>query len=428
MRDDNKIYINERLSGPRKQWKIEEDSIIITDNLVDIVVSTVTFTNIALDTVIEANIFLYTTGGILENIPLPSSRIIHSYNNRIFAISNEDLSKVFYSKENISGEGLGFSDALYIQLLNQGEDPTALTTLDDKLLIFKPSSLFVVTGDGANDLGTNSTFSKPTLVSSHVGCVNPSAIIITSNGCFFNSKKGIYLLDRGLNMSYIGKEMFNYRGLTINSIVQIPDQNQIRFLTENQCFVYFHELGQWTVFTNYAARASTIWNNSHVFIRYNDRAFCREVTNKYKDESSNYSLIIETGWIKINLLQRCRVYNMQLLGRKYTDHILKVTKYDNYNEELQDVKYFDSTELFTNEVFGEETLFGQITPFAGENDNVYLYTMEFDNQKVNAFKLKFEDLPLTGEQEQAGSGYSLSNLGIEIGIQEAGFQRSTFNK
>jgi len=31
VRDKNRIYINERLSGPNYQWKIEEDSIIVTD-------------------------------------------------------------------------------------------------------------------------------------------------------------------------------------------------------------------------------------------------------------------------------------------------------------------------------------------------------------------------------------------------------------
>ena len=31
VKDNNKIYINERMSGPNYQWQIEEDSIIVTD-------------------------------------------------------------------------------------------------------------------------------------------------------------------------------------------------------------------------------------------------------------------------------------------------------------------------------------------------------------------------------------------------------------
>ena len=103
--------------------------------------------------------------------------------------------------------------------------------MDEKLVIFKESAIFYLSGDGPNNLGQQDTFIKPELVSSDIGCININSVVLTPDGLMFKSKKGIYLLSRSMQLAYIGANVEAFNDLKVSSAIVVPEENQVRFTT-----------------------------------------------------------------------------------------------------------------------------------------------------------------------------------------------------
>jgi len=52
---------------------------------------------------------------------------------------------------------------------------------------------------------------EPSLIPTDTGTINPRSIVLTPMGIMYQSEKGIYLLDRSLQVSYIGADVEAYR-------------------------------------------------------------------------------------------------------------------------------------------------------------------------------------------------------------------------
>ena len=106
--------------------------------------------------------------------------------------------------------------------------------MDDKLIIFKNNSIYFMAGDGPNNLGQQDTFSQPQLISSDVGCENKNSIVLSPQGLFFKSNKGIFRLSRSLGLSYIGAPIEDFNDLTIKKADLLAKKNEVRFLTNGE--------------------------------------------------------------------------------------------------------------------------------------------------------------------------------------------------
>ena len=103
---------------------------------------------------------LYTNGGIVENIAPPATSVLGTFNNRIFAVSSENPKLLYYSKKRQAKQPVAFSDVFSI-VMNRAERVTALVEMDEKLVIFEPSRIFYITGEGPTDAGLQNSFSEP---------------------------------------------------------------------------------------------------------------------------------------------------------------------------------------------------------------------------------------------------------------------------
>lgn len=414
---------------------------LTSPTLNDPTVDTVTFTDTTSDTTLVGNAPLYTNGGVVENIAAPPVTSILVHKNRLFAIDSTSPSTLWFTKEVIPGtravEGapVEFSDLFTIAVDPRGGDATALGSLDDNLVVFKSNSIFIISGDGPTAAGAGG-WNNPQLVTTDAGCTDQRSVVITPNGLMFQSSKGIYLLDRGLNVRYIGADVEAYNSDTVTSAILVPTTNQVRFtLSSGVCLIYDYLYQQWSVFTNVAAADSAIFQNKHAFILSNGQVRV-ETPGVYSDAGRAIKLKLVTGWLQFAGVQGFqRVYKALILGEYNSPHKLQTSVAFDFNPAKVQVDTFDTVALLNPQTYGSETPYGgQPTPYNfglgpfgsssfGSDPNAttsiyggawlpYQFRVFMSQQKCQAVQLTLEDV-----QTSPGEGLSLSAISLEVGVK-----------
>lgn len=376
---------------------------------------TVTFTDTLADASITSREILYTTGGVLENQAPPACSLAAIYKRRLFVGGLEDRNKLLYSKEQVTGEGVAFALELDMTVNPTGGDVTALSELDDKLIIFKTRAIFALTGDGPLDNGLQQTFGSPQLIAPDVGCVNFKSVARTTQGLYFASEKGIHLLDRSLQTTFIGAPVTDFDAYTITGASVEPSESEVRFTTaEGTTLRYNTNYGQWGTATGQESVASLVVDGQFVFAK-SDGNVLRESTETYGDAGAPVASVIETGWISFAGLQGYqRVYRIDLLGGYVGAHLLKVSVAYDFREYFEEVFYCTPADLILGGAFGEGDTFGEGTTYGGDVDGVYNFKMRPARQKCSSIKLKIEDVFETGDPT---GGFALSAITFQVGIK-----------
>jgi len=357
---------------------------------------------------------LYTTGGILDNDPSPNASIVTTWKNRLIVAGLEDEQQLGYSKEYTPGTPPQFSDFFRINVSNQGGPITALGVLDDKLIIFKQSSLYVLSGNGPNAAGEQNDYGTPDLISSDAGCSDPSSIVVTPFGLMFKSSKGIQLLDRGLTIQYVGAPVEAYNAYTITAASLVSNSNQVRFLTSNNyALVYDTYFQKWSVFDNHGGKDGEIVDGVYTYLRNDGLVF--EEDNSNLDNGEAISLYIDTGWLSFAGIQGYqRVYKMLGLGEFYSPHQLLIQAYYNYNDIVLSEKTINSEDFINSEAYGDSTTYGSDAFYGGDaNLNAYQFRLDMKIQKAQSIRIKITEL----QNDTYGQGLALSNLNFEVGLK-----------
>ena len=387
------------------------------------------FNNTAADTVAfvidsnatsDANLIaqpiLYTESGEVENIaPPPSHYIVHT-KNRIFLNNSEDPNEFWYSKQYTPGVGLGFSDLFKIRTDPLGGDPVGLYPMDDKVIFFKSSKIYAISGDGPLDTGAQNTFSDPQLISSDLGLRDTNSIVLTPKGLIFQSSKGKYLLDRGLNLQYIGAPVEAFDSYTVTSADLIVGQNQVRFLTTGPCLVYDTFYEQWTTFDNHEGKDAIGWNGEYVYLRSSLGHVYKETADHYLDDNRTITLQAETPWIKVGSIQNYqRVRRLHVLGDYFSDHQLKVDMaYDYFDAYPDSLTWDPAAAAIVSGTFGTG-IFGSESVFGGVADNVYQARFHIPRQKCQSIKFRISNIQ---PASSSGKALALSHLQLECALKQ----------
>lgn len=289
--------------------------------------------------------FIYTTGGILDNVCPPSATIAIVHRSRLWLAGTDDPRAVWFSKSFVSGEAIAFCDA-FTFTLDDRNVITALASLDDKLVIYTRSSIYFLTGDGPTDGNVGGDLGVPQKIASDVGCIEPRSIALMPDGLMFQSEQGIMLLDRAGGVSYIGHPVEDSLSTwpVITSAIVKPDQNQVLFTAQNSAgssgarFVYDYVQRAWST--------DDVWDSDTGLARAMFISAARSpagvytaVTNAgqvmterlagdaslYLDGSHWITLTIGTAWMKLSGLQGFqRIRRLGLLMNEKTDHDLSV--------------------------------------------------------------------------------------------------------
>jgi len=233
----------------------------------------------------------------------------------------------------------------------------------------------------------------------------------------FKSRKGIFQLDRGLNLSYIGAAVEDYNDLTITSAKVVGEVNQVRFTTTGDCLVYNYQLGLWGTFDNHQAISAETVGNDYYYVR-NDSILFKEDRESFSDNGSSINMSIETGWMSFNQLQGFqRIYKMLILAGYKSPHQLRIQVAYDFNEAWVEEKIITpNADFLSNSRYGDDSPYGSGTPYGGDG-NVYQARFDFSRQKCQSIKLRISDL-----QSESGEGLSLSVFTIEMGGKKGLFK------
>lgn len=389
----------------------------------DTTVDQINFSDTNTDADIIGNQIIYTAGGVVENIAAPASVDLTLFKSRLMLIDAENTNKIWYSKQVISNTPVEMSDLFTFFVAPttgaQGSTGpcTALSTMDDKLIIFKRDAAYYITGTGPDNTGANNDFSEPVYISSAVGCTNPKSIVLTPNGLMFQSDKGIWLLGRDLSTNYIGAPVERYNDAEVLSALVIPGTNQVRFTLDNGLtLMYDYYYQQWGVFSNIPAISSTLYEGLHTYVNSLGALF-QETPNLYLDGSSPVLMSFTTAWFNLAGLQGLeRAYFFYLLGTYLSPHKLSIGIAYDYNPAIAQ-QVLAEPDNYTPLYGDAEGPYGSESPYGGV-DSVEQFRIFLDKQKVQAFQVTLNEVYDPTFGVTAGAGFNMSGLNLVVGMKK----------
>ena len=393
------------------------------------------------DAQILGNSILYTTGNVLENISPPASNLMTLFNNRLWLVDSENRNLLWFSKPVFDDTPVEMSDLLTIyvapSIASQGSTGviTAISPMDDKLVIFKKNSLGYISGQGPDSAGLYSQYSEFTLINSVVGCSQQQSIVFMPQGLMFQSDQGIWLLGRDLSTNYIGAPVEEYtQGATVLSAINVPGTTQVRFtLDTGVTLMYDYFFQQWGAFTNIPAISSTVYENLHTYLyttTTGGQLFARisqETPGQYLDNGSPVLMRFKTSWMNFAGVQGFeRFYQMYLLGKYLTPFKLNVEIGYNYNSNPQQATIVTPQEY--GGTWGEVSLWGGGNTWGNTPDaNVFEARLFPQIQKCESFQITMTELFDNSFSTTPGAGLTLSGMNLVVGMKK-GYRTSTAAK
>ena len=375
---------------------------------------TVTFVDNLDDPVIIGNNLVYTTGGVVDNLQAEATNLITNVRGRLFYIPSENPYAYNYSKLVVQNAPVEFYDQQPTQIDRRGGPITAIAPLDDKIIFFKQNAIFYLIGEGPDATGSQNDYNEAQLITTDGGCIDPSSVVSMPLGLMYKSAKGIYLLNRGLNVEYIGKDVEAYNGDTIFSATLVSNKNQVRFtLNTGNVVVYDYLVGQWYTFTKHNLLVdSTTWQNTFVYIRSDGKVW--QENNSFSDNGSPIVMKIVTSWFSLAQFEGFqRIYKAMIIGNYVSPHKLLMSVAYDFNPYVTASVTVDAFALLDTATYGETSPYGA-DPVYGGNFPLYQFRYQVPRQKCESIQLTFED----SQSTDIGEGYQLSGLAFEVGIKQ----------
>lgn len=380
----------------------------------DTTVNSVTFNDTLADSVIIGNNLLYTTGGVIDNAQAEATNLMTNVRGRLFYVPSENPYAYNYSKLVTQNSPVEFYDQQPTQIDRRGGPITAISPLDDKIIFFKQNAIFYLIGEGPAATGAQNDYNEAQLITTDGGCIDPSSVVAMPLGLMYKSAKGIYLLNRGLNIEYIGKDVEAYNGDTIFSATLVTNKNQVRFtLNTGNVLVYDYLVGQWYTFTNHSGLVdSTTWQDSFVYIRSDGQVW--QENSSFSDNGNAIKMKIVTAWFSMAQFEGFqRVYKAMIIGNYVSKHKLIMSVAYDFNPYIAGSVTVDAFALLDTATYGETSPYGG-DPVYGGNFPLYQFRYQVPRQKCESIQLTFED----SQSDEIGEGYQLSGLAFEVGIKQ----------
>lgn len=380
----------------------------------DTTVDSITIEDAVSDTALVGNNLLYTTGGVSDNLQAESTNLITNVRGRLFYVPAENPYAYNYSKLVVQGAPVEFYDQAPTQIDRRGGQITAIAPLDDKIIFFKENAIFYLIGEGPDATGAQNDYNEAQLITTDGGCIDPSSVVAMPLGLMYKSAKGIYILNRGLNIEYIGKEVEAYNGDTILSATLVSNKSQVRFsLNTGIVLVYDYLVGQWYTFTNHNLLVdSTTWNDSFIYLRSDGQVW--QENDSFSDNGNFIKMKIVTSWFSLAQFEGFqRIYKAMIIGNYVSKHNLLMSVAYDFNPYLVSTVNIDAYALLNTQTYGESTPYGNETVYGGPFP-LYQFRWQIPRQKCESIQFTIED----SQTNVIGEGYQLSGLAFEVGIKQ----------
>lgn len=364
------------------------------------------------------------TDNELEAEAPPALLDVVSTQQRLWALSAESRFSVLVTKPITAGYAPEFNSTLSVDVPAEGGECVGLAALDDKVIVFKRSRIYVIVGDPGDANGARSTVQKPRLLSGDIGCVSAASIVEGPFGVAFQSARGIELLTRGLELQFIGERVqdtLEQSQRTAGSL--IPTESEVRWVVATDvdgarwsltgdALVWDYQMSQWSVDAVNAAQQYVTDTRGEVWRVAPNGNVEAEVTDWTGITTAAYNMSIETPWVQVSGVQGFqRVWRLALLGYYYSGNLNVTVAYD-----------YDDASTETH-----EWLEADITALAAANGRVLL-SIRPNRQKCAAIKVTISEDAIEGQTPPyptAGRGIELVTLDAEIGVKSGTVRRTT---
>lgn len=375
--------------------------------------NTTTYTDDDADASITSNEPLYVNGGIIENVAPSASRFCVGYRGRVWLAGLEDSNAVAYSKFLRDGQPPEFCDQFVAACDPAGGPITGLGVIDDKLVIFKRDRAFALVGDGPSDTGAGAVFGDPIAVTTETGCVSAASVVQTPQGLMFQSPKGIYLLDRSMQATYVGAPVEQYNSLTVIGARTSASDNRVVFWTrDGAALAYDWLMRQWSTWSNHEASCVTTWDDRHVFVR-TDGTLCAETPAAFTDAGSAIKLRATFGWLGLGGVQGYqRLLALRVLGRFIGAHTLRCQLSYDYDPSVRGDGSIDVGALYPGTTYGGTSPYGSDAVYGGTWPT-YRFEFKPERQSCQTVLITLEDVQSTDYNE----GLVLVDLALTIGVK-----------
>lgn len=352
----------------------------------------------------------------LQNDHPPSSSITLIHNERVWLAGCDDATQVWASKKLTQGESPGFSINIQFRIADGGPI-TGLGSLDEKLIIFKRDRIYVVYGDGPNELGAGGDFSVQR-ISTDNGCVAARSVVTTKNGLMYMSAIGICLLDRSLQTSYIGNlvedTVKSYSEGAVTSAVVHPKNPWVMFTMgpdgkgDGAVILYDYFQNKWSTWllsdypntTSAFVNSASLYNDLYTWITVGGGVpnVYQESQTLFTDNGHYVTMDVQTAWLKFaGLMGFQRVRQVAILGRERSPHTLEMSFATNYDSSGFSEVYTYASSVLT-----------------GTSEQFRSYVV---GQKCSSLRVRIRDLS-PGSGIGTGEGLSMTGLGLIIGAKQ----------
>jgi hypothetical protein len=348
--------------------------------------STVTITDANAAAAVASNQKLYYQPGQIGT-PLPrqsppSLRCVISHKDRLFGI--DDQGQIRFTGPAVEGESRWWHDVFQFPVPGGSGNPTALASMQGRLIIFKADSIHVVDGDGPPENGGNGTeFSLPQLISGTTGCIEPRSIIVTQSGVMFKSVRGIELLTDSFSVQFIGDAVHR-------TVASYPTCTGVTYCAETDCvkwsmssatetfgglygtggiiLCYFQKYGAWTTHTvqTDAAAAVSLSDLNYCYVKgkwitmlctggantagtatvFYEKKLSSLSSSAFIDPNSNPVVTtIETGWVKYQNAPntQMRIWDAEVFGLPVANNSTLLSLAYNYSNSYTNTVTFQPT-------------------------------------------------------------------------------------
>lgn len=361
---------------------------------------------------------LYTTGGVLPYVPVPSCRFATIFKNRLIVGGADDSRSVYYSNAPQAYQAPSFAVGNVIRMEHEN-GCTAAGNVNDKLILFSENAVYATFGQFRDQTGAGDALAELESLHDYIGCTQVQSVVSIPPGLiFFGTDSRFYLIDERLGLNPIGLRVQSLtqgssfqRFDKVQAAVHIEAEREVRFymqdtLSLSYCLVlvYNYQIDQWStdrVLINgsdfgqwFGACMSSELGCfvPHVFDWVTDNG------STYYDGTSWITLSASTAWIQPGGSQDySRFRYAQVLGRSAASHDLTVTVKVDFDEN-------------TTVATGTWTA-AQLAPIAS---TVYpeQVRLQVGTQKTQAVKITISDSEPSGAT--TGQGPQLVGLALEM--------------
>jgi hypothetical protein len=343
-------------------------------------------------------------GGALPRQSPPCLRAICQHGLRIVGVSDDGAS-LWYSGDRVYGEGVWFSDAQQLFVPAAGRLVTCWSQ-DGRLVAASRDELYIIDGDGpGDDGGSGQEFSPARRLPTDVGCIERRSVVTCEAGTFFQSRRGIELLNRGFGVEWIGEPVADTLAAfpTVTSAALDTVNGRVYLTvtdgTNGRALVFDTQTKTWSVDRRYGTAAdqpavSAAYTDGRMHWLASDGTVYREGTD-HLDAGQWVTMAVETAWMKLaGLGGYARVRRVQVQQARTTAYDMAISS-----------GYDDQAAFVQPRTYTHAALSALTTPFAE-------YVPE--RAQTKTFRVRITDATPSSGSVGSGAGPVWYGLSVEF--------------